>query len=316
VTGLLVLAAYTLVFVLVTYRIARRTAMGVGGGGGKRPASRKGKTGEQYGGWQLPFLSPELSAVVEKELRYAVRNAQLRVIALMAVGLTVVLRLSPLGGGRAVQSSSWWAEAGPYAEGAGVVFSVLYIFTLVSPLTTNLFGYDGAGMRAMVLSPVGRRTMLVGKNIAATVVAAVLVVAGVFVGGLVFGDLNARVVLFAALAFVTFAALFAVCGNWLSISFPKRVEFGKRMNRSGVAGLLLIPMFFALLVPPAVSVLAAYAARSLALKYVILAAFAALSAGLYLLLVGRQGRALERRELQILEAVTGQGGEQDGQILG
>lgn len=316
-TGLAVLAAYTLAFVLVTYRIARRTALGVGGASrasAARAGSAKEGNGERHGGWRLPLLSAELSAVVEKELRYAVRNAQLRVIALMAVGLTIVLRLSPLGGARGARGSAWWDEVGPYAEGAGAVFSVLYIFTLVSPLTTNLFGYDGAGMRALVLAPVERRTILVGKNIAVTSVATVLAAAGVGAGGVVFGDLTPRVLGFVALSFVTFAALVAAGGNWLSINFPKRVEFGKRMSRSGVAGLLLLPFFLALLVPPAAAILVSWAARSLAVKYVILAAFAALSVTLYLLLVRRQGRALERRELEILEAVTGRDGETDGQV--
>ena len=43
---------------------------------------------------------------------------------------------------------------------------------------------------------------------------------------------------------------------------------------------------------------------------------AAASFGLYLLLIGTQGRSLARRELDILEAVTGKSGEEGGQILG
>jgi ABC-2 type transport system permease protein len=311
--SLLTLAAYALACVLLAYRIARRTALGAGGG--RRRAAASGASHEpkeagRYAGWQLPLVSPQFSAVVEKELRYAVRNAQLRVIALMAVGLTVVLRM---GGGGSMRS---WATLSRYAEGAGAVFSVIYIFTLVSPLSTNLFGYDGAGMRALVLAPVSRRLLLAAKNAAVTFISLVLVTAGVFVGGLIFGDLTPLTLLFAALAFVNSAALYALFGNWLSLHFPARVRFGKRMNRSGVAGLMLVPFFLILLVPPAVSVAAAHFAQSLAAKYVILAAFAALSVSLYLLLLPAQARSLERRELDILEAVTGRGGDEDSQIIG
>jgi hypothetical protein len=105
-------------------------------------------------------------------------------------------------------------------------------------------------------------------------------------------------------------------GNWLSMAYPKRVEFGKRMNRSGLAGFLQIPFFMLLLLPPAAAVLAAHFAQSLAVKYAILAAFAALSVGLYFLLIAPQGRALERRELEILEAVTGRGGDENSKIMG
>ncbi|HEX8150016.1 MAG TPA: hypothetical protein VF591_22730 [Pyrinomonadaceae bacterium] len=309
----LTLAAYSAACVLLAYRVARRTALGAGGGkagrGAQGPRPSSGRA-EGYAGWQLPFVSQEFSALFEKEVRYASRNAQLRVVALMAVALTVLLRLGPAGarGGRL------WGGLTPYAEGAGAVFSVVYIFMLVSPVSTNLFGYDGAGMRALVLSPASRRTMLLAKNAAVTLISLLLVAAGVGVGGFFLGDLSAPVLLFALLAFVTTAALFAPFGNWLSLQFPKRVQFGKRMNRSGVAGLLLVPLFFLLLLPPAASVAAAHFSGSNVVKYVILAAFALLSVGLYALVLPRQGRSLERRELEILEAVTG-GGE-DEQIIG
>ena len=318
VAALLTLAAYTTAFVVITYRIARRTALGIGGGSGRareRKLSAAAEGGE-YAGWQLPLMSAEMSALVEKELRYALRNAQLKVVAMMAVGLTIVLRLAPLGGARGRGGGGGWERFSPYAEGAGTVFSVLYVFMLVSPLSTNLFGYDGAGLRALVLAPVERWKILVGKNVALTLVSALLGAAAVVAGGLVFRDLSASTLAFAALAFVSYAALFALAGNWLSLHFPKRVEFGKRMNRSGVAGLLLVPVFVALAAVPLAAVAAAHFAQSAALKYVILGTFAAASFGLYLLLIGTQGRSLARRELDILEAVTGKSGEEGGQILG
>lgn len=316
----LTLGAYAFVCLLLAYRVSRRTALGVGGGKAKRkepqaaaPPQAGGAAG--YAGWQLPLVSQEFSALFEKEVRYASRNPQLRVMALMGVVLTVVLRLGPAGAG-----SNRWMGGGltptPYAEGAGAVFSVIYIFMLVSPVSTNLFGYDGAGMRAVVLSPVSRRTVLLAKNAAATLIALLLVAAGVGIGGFFLGGLTAPVLLFALLAFVTTAALYAPFGNWLSLQFPKRVQFGKRMNRSGVAGLLLVPLFFLLLVPPAAAVAAAHFAASLAVKYVILASFALLSVGLYALVLPVQGRQLERRELEILEAVTGRGGGEDEQVIG
>jgi hypothetical protein len=37
---------------------------------------------------------------------------------------------------------------------------------------------------------------------------------------------------------------------------------------------------------------------------------------LYMLLLPFQARTLERRELEILEAVTGRGGDEDSQVMG
>ena len=314
----LTLAAYAAACVLLAYRIARRTALGAGGGKASRKAqepraaARGAGRAEGYAGWQLPFVSPQFSALFEKEVRYALRNAQLRVIALMAVSLTMLLRLGPAG----TSGRRLWGSLTPYAEGSGTVFSVIYIFMLVSPVSTNLFGYDGAGMRALVLSPASRRTVLLAKNAAITLIALLLAAVGVCAGGLIIGDLSPPVLLFALLTFVTTAALFAPFGNWLSLQFPKRVQFGKRMNRSGVAGLMLVPLFFLLLLPPAAAIAAAHFAGSHVVKYVILAAFALLSVGLYALTLPQQGRSLERCELEILEAVTGRDGGEDTQIIG
>lgn len=314
--ALVTLSSYALLFVLVSYRIARRAALGIGGGSGRARAKRSAtrENGEQYAGWQLPLMSAEMSALVEKELRYALRNAQLKVVAVMAVGLTIVLRMAPLTGASGGRRGGWESFS-PYAEGAGAVFSVLYVFMLVSPLSTNLFGYDGAGVRAYVLAPVERWKILVGKNIALTLVTAVFALAATIAGALAFRDQSAGTLLFSLLAFIIYAGLFPLIGNWLSFNFPKRVEFGKRMNRSGVAGLLLVPVFLALGTLPLVAVVAAHFAQSHAVKYVILALFAAGSIGFYLLMIRRQGRTFARRELEIMEAVTGKTGEEGGQIL-
>jgi ABC-2 type transport system permease protein len=315
IVSLLILLGYTLILVWTTYRIARRSALGVSPHGRKsrlRNARPLESPSDRPVAWQLPFVSSQLSAIVEKEFRYAMRNAQLKVIAVMAVGLTIVLRLAPFGS----RSRGGLGSFTPYGEGAGVVFGVLYVFMLMSPISTNLFGYEGSGLRTLVLAPIERRTILLGKNLAVTLITAVLVAASIIGGGLVFRDLSRSTLLFAALTFLIYASFFALIGNWLSLNFPKRVEFGKRMNRSGVAGLLLIPIFIVLAVPPMAAVGAAHLTESHAVKYVILAAFAAVSIVFYVALVSSQGRSLQRRELEIMEAVTGRAGESGDQILG
>jgi membrane protein implicated in regulation of membrane protease activity len=77
-----------------------------------------------------------------------------------------------------------------------------------------------------------------------------------------------------------------------------------------------VPLFFLMMVPPAVAVAAAHFAASHAFKYVILAAFALVSVAFYALVVPFQGRSLERRELEVLEAVTGRGDGEGSQIIG
>ncbi len=121
---------------------------------------------------------------------------------------------------------------------------------------------------------------------------------------IVFRDLTVGALVFVAFNFLIFMALMSVMGNWLSIRFPKRMKFGKRLNVSGMVGLLIIPMIFVLALPPVAATAAGYVAQSLLIEYVTLAVLAAFSIGFYLLVIGSQGELLQRRELEILETVN------------
>ncbi len=314
--AVLTLLAYALLLIVVTYWTARRAALGVGGQA--RATTRKRVAGpiEKEPGWQLPLLSGELSAVIEKELRYAMRNAQLRMMMLMPL-ILIVLRLaqqSRFGSGEAsVARSLTEGEAGrlahgffAYADGLLAAGGVLYVFLILSSLACNLFAYEGAGMRAFILSPLNRRTILVGKNITITFLALVFSTLLIVINQIIFRDLSMGAIVFAALSFLLFGAAIAHIGNWLSIRFPKRLEYGKRMNASGVAGFLLVPLLLSLMVPPLVAVVAGYFTQSLVVKYVTLALFAGVAVALYYLLINRQGRLLARCEVDILEVISKQ----------
>lgn len=313
--ALLTLAAYTAVFILLTYRVMRRSALGAGGA--KRaapPRAEKAPAPGSYTGWKLPLLSAPLSAVVEKELRYAMRNAPLRMLALMPLILIGVRFIQSGGigerdGGRGTDLTRATGNIGAafadYGEGAIPAAGVLYVFMILSSISCNLFAFEEGGMRAFILSPLSRRTILVGKNITTTCLALVYALLLVAVNQIVFRDLTAPAMLFTALCFVVFAALSALFGNWLSIHFPKRMQFGKRLNASGVTGLLIIPMVVVMTLPPLLSVVAGYITQSLPMKYATLALCAAVAVAFYALLIGTQGRALARREREILDAVSG-----------
>ncbi|HEV2762675.1 MAG TPA: hypothetical protein VGV38_06745 [Pyrinomonadaceae bacterium] len=309
VLGLLTLAAYTTLFVLVTYRIAARAALGAGGA--RKAGAAKAKSAgakEAYAGWKLPLVSDEMSAVVEKETRYVLRNAQLRMLALLPLILLIVRSFQRADFGRRGSPTPDPLAALPdlatYGEGLLAAAGVLYVFMILTALSSNLFAFEGGGMRSYVLAPVERRVILVGKNLTNTSVAFVFTAALLLANQLFFGDLSARALAFAALTFVLYAAAYALVGNWMSLHFPKRMEFGKRMNATGVAGLLIVPIIVVMSLPPLASVALGYLARSLAVKYATLAAFAAAAVGLYALLINSQGRSLARRERDILEAVT------------
>lgn len=295
---------YTVLLVWVSYWIAKRSALAKGGA--KRNALAKVHTPTPiYAGWEIPGLSAELAAVVEKELRYVLRNAQVRLMVLMPLILIVIRVVNTnrfRSEGPAV-TMPFGSEMAIYAEGLITTGGLLYVFLILTGLSCNLFAFEESGMRTLILSPASRTKILIGKNIAVSLMSLIFSLTLLLVNELIFRDLTLRALLFAALSFITFAAMTAVIGNGLSIRFPKRMKFGKRMNVSGATGLLLIPIIILLALPPLAATAAGYIARSWLVEYATLTLFAGIAVGTYLLLIGSQGEALQRREVEILEAV-------------
>ena len=297
---LIALSSYAVALVVVTYWLARRAALGLEGKR-RRKVSVQPTTVEDYSGWKLPFISAQLSAVLEKELRYATRNAQVRMMALMPLILILI---------RFVNSRRWGTTRPPAADdflayGSGLLplGGVLYVFLILAGISCNSFAFEEGGMRTLILSPVDRRKILLGKNITVTLIALVFSTVLLILNTIIFQDLSFRAILFVALSFVVFAAISSTIGNWISIRFPKRMRFGKRLNLSGVAGLFLIPMVILLAAPPLLATVVGYVTHNLLNVYTSLALMALLSLGLYFVVLNFQGRLLAAREIEILEAV-------------
>ena len=297
----LTLSAYSVALIAGTYLIARRAALGVEGRR-KRKAVVDQRELPFYSGWDLPLMPPDLSAVVEKELRYAMRNAQMRMLAIMPLILIVIRllnsqRMERSGTGPGVN------EFLTYGSGLMATSGVLYVFLVLTGLSCNAFAFEEGGMRTLILSPIDRRKILLGKNISMIVVAVVFTFILLVLNTIVFGDMTAPDLLFVSLCFVIFAALISTIGNWLSMRFPKRMVFGKRMNVSGVAGVMLIPIIVVLGIPPLLATLAGYLTETLWIEYVALAAMALFSLGIYAVFLNFHARTLARREIEILESV-------------
>ena len=299
----LTLSAYSVALIAGTYLIARRAALGLEGRRKRRAVVEQRVDLPTYAGWNLPLLPSDLSAVVEKELRYALRNAQMRMLSIMPL-ILIVLRL--LNQQRMEKSGDVPGSAHEFLTyGSGLIATggVLYVFIVLSGLSCNAFAFEEGGMRTLILAPVDRRKILLGKNIAMTFIAVVFTGILLTFNTIVFRDMTVPDLLFISLCFVIFAALMSTIGNWLSIRFPKRMVFGKRMNVSGVAGVLLIPIIIVLGIPPLLATLAGYLTQTLWIEYVALAALALVSLGMYAVILHFHARSLTRREIDILVAV-------------
>jgi hypothetical protein len=306
VIGLLVLSGYGVIIIWATYWIAKRAALGKGEA--KRKQMQVATPSGIYTGWELPLISSDLSALIEKEVRYALRNAQLKTIALMPLILLAVRFMNTRRVGKTrglppeavLKVNDFLFYAAPLLATGGV----LYVFLILAGIACNEFAFEGGGMRTLILSPVERRKILIGKNLVIALVGFVYSSALLIANQLVFRDITPLTLLFVSLSFIVFAMLMSVTGNWFSIRFPRQMKFGKRMNVSGIAGLLLIPILIVMAVPPLTAVLAGYYSHSLLIEYVTLAVFAAMALLLYFPIIKVQGRSLERRERDVLEAVN------------
>jgi predicted permease len=304
--ALFILTAFSVLLISASYAIAQRAVLGKGGG--KPRKAQAAVATEDYTGWELPLFSSDFSAIIEKEARYSMRNAQLRMIALMPLILLAVRFMNTRRMGRAgtltPESTARVHDFVQYAGGLLATGGVLYVFLILSGIACNAFAFEGSGMRTLILSPIDRRKILMGKNLVITIVCLVFSAALLIVNQLVFHDLTPLKLVFVFLSFLIFASFMCLCGNWFSIRFAKQMKFGKRMNVSGLAGLLLLPMLLVMALPPVSAVLIGYLSHSLLIEYVTLTSFAVCAVILYFPAVTIQGDSLERHEREILDAVS------------
>lgn len=197
---------------------------------GGTPALRtKGAVTE---GWYLPGLSGSVAAVCEKELRYTMRNGQ--TLLSLVIPLVIVLFFAIVWGNPKTIPE-------PLRRAPELFFplAVGYAFLVLAPLMHNTFGFDGKGIQLLFLAPVRFQDVLLGKNLVHSLL--ILLETGL-VWLLVSAFVTpppAGITLFtlSAVLLVTFVHL--IVGNWLSLLFPRQIEFGHFRKRTSQLNVLL-----------------------------------------------------------------------------
>ncbi len=193
------------------------------------PAAAPQATATPQTGWALPGFPETISAVVEKELRYAMRSGPMLLNLAVPVLIVLFVAMTP--------RSRLGADAAFFTRLDDFLFpvAVLYSFLVLSNYIYNVMGYDAQGTQLWFAAPVGIQDVLKGKNLAH----AALVLLEAAIAGLVVILLKGPPPLLVVLA--TLAALVPVLlgnytvGNLLSLYFPKRWEFGV-MKRQRISG--------------------------------------------------------------------------------
>jgi ABC-2 type transport system permease protein len=203
---------------------------------------------------EIGFLPAAVRAMVGKEFRYLFRNGFVAT-ALLFPPMLVLLFSMQFGG------------AHPTALRRGVSPDLFfpgmmaYLTLMLMAPSYNNFAYEGRGMQTYFMLPVKFRDVLMGKNVVTVSVLAAEIAACIVL-------LQWRVGLPALPVFLATmgALIFAVAGqltiaNWSSLTFPKKMEFGK-MSGNRQSGMAVLIAFGAQIVFGATCGLVLFAGRA------------------------------------------------------
>ena len=203
------------------------------------------------------FLSAPVAAVFEKECRYLARNSVLLLNSFLPVLLVAFFGLAWRG-----------PRQGPglFTRFPELVFpgGVAYMALIVGQFALNIFAYDGRGLQLWFVAPVRFRDVLVGKNLMFGLLLTVEAGLVWLVVSLLSRPPEAVIVV-ATLAGLLFVMLLHfLVGNWLSLKFPRRFEFGKYRRRpSGITMLIAFALQFVVIATAAgVTLLARWTGRT------------------------------------------------------
>lgn len=255
---------------------------------------------------RLPWLNEAVSAVATAGFRSLTRAPEAKMAFLAPVIMVVVM------GGIIASSSGDPHSALRPLIAFGAAMMIQFIAGL--QLLANQFGYDRAGFRAYVLSPLPRRDILIGKNLAVAPLVLGLGLSGFVVVGAVFPMRIDHYPAVLAQILSTYLVLCMLC-NLLAILTPIALAPGSLQPAKVKATPVLMQMLMMMLLPVAViPILAPHGLEvlldqldivkgvpiSLPLSLVVLV----LVGLLYRWVLGLEGALLAAREQKVLEVVT------------
>lgn len=174
----------------------------------------------------LGFLSPPVAAILTKEFKYLLRNGFV-LISLLMPPLLVLLFSSQIG---AQHPSFTHTRITTDSFFPGMMG---YLILMLMTPAYNCFAYESKGIRNYYTAPIRFRDVLLAKNL---MYAAILI----FEIVLSIALLSVRIGLPSSpvLAATILALVFAVAGqfaiaDWVSLSFPRKLEYGSMRGQRG-----------------------------------------------------------------------------------
>jgi ABC-2 type transport system permease protein len=167
----------------------------------------------------LSLLSPQVAAVIRKEVRYLLRNGFAAMMLLLPPGLVFTL----------ISQSSLLNFMGSKGISPELFFPglVAYIVLILMTPAYNSFAYENAGVQTYFTAPLRFREVFLGKNFVQVCLIAIELALCIAAFCYRVGTPSAPIFL-ATLAAIVFTVVGQLSiANWSSLSFPRKLTFGQ-----------------------------------------------------------------------------------------
>ena len=195
-------------------------------------AEKSAAPAEVRAGFSFAGLSPTVAALLEKDVKYLIRNSSVFLSLAVPFILVIVMSLSR---GNAHDTAPIFMRSGT------VLFpmSVGYVMLVLVGFAYNVFGYDGEGISVLFAAPVRFRDVMVSKNLLHAMMVSAEVLLVVVLDWIVVGPVSMPILLVTLLGAAGFILVNLAIGDLMSLYFPRKLKFGQ-MRRQQTSGLSIL----------------------------------------------------------------------------
>lgn len=186
------------------------------------------------------FAGP-VAAVFMKEIRYLYRNS--------VAALSLLMPLIVVGAITMNSRAATHGKPNPFSKmiptGLAYPGAVAYSLLILLQYSMNSLAYEGSGVQFLYLAPIEFSTVMLGKNLFQLAILGLEAALAWILIAMLAGP-PPLVILLSTWIGVLFVALINMTvGNWLSLQFPRKFEFGMRSRRvSGLSSLASFGLYF------------------------------------------------------------------------
>lgn len=250
-------------------------------------------------GWRLPFLPDALVAIIEKEVKYLFRSTAGKWAILSSLVAFVLFLFAP---GRGAVSVGALDDVSTRAIGLGGFFLLM-----ATRLCSNLFAWDGHGIKAYLLAPVPSAYILLGKGIAYGLLSLVQFSLAFLTLAIAFHPPTLAGFVGATAWYLSGIGVVVSAGTVFSVLFPQAENIQRPARREqAIVALLWFPLLAVAMAPGlGASMLAGAIGRPWVLATA-MSAWCLVLLSLYAVILWWLSRELAWRAQELLEVITEQ----------